>query len=222
MKRDNKVGPQVIGKVPTIPHLDPATIGSLSGRTDIAVLDTRNRKDFLAAHLPKSLLCDWDYQFVNIAGSYVDEGTPMYLVIDPVNVDDAVRTLLRIGLDDIRGDVTPGELEAYLATRGNAAQIPSISMAELEARRVAGGVTILDTRGKVDFDVSHIPDAINVAHTRLFVRMNEVPKNQPVLVHCNSGARSAHAVALLQRNGYDVTNVADMYANWQAAPTVTA
>lgn len=222
MKRDNKVGPKVIGSIPAIPHLDPTTIGSLSGRTDIAVLDTRSRQDFLAAHLPKSLLCDWDYQFVNIAGSYVDEGTPIYLVIDPAKVDEAVRILLRIGLDDIRGYVTPAELEAYLAPRGNAAQIPSISMAELEARRTAGGVTILDARGKVDFDLSHIPDAINVAHTRLLVRMNEVPRDQPVLVHCASGTRSAHAAALLQRNGYDVTNVADAYASWTPALATVA
>jgi hydroxyacylglutathione hydrolase len=88
-------------------------------------------------------------------------------------------------------------------------------MAELERRRLQGGVTILDTRGKVDYDVRHVPGAINVAHTRLLVRLAEVPKDKPVLVHCNSGARSAHAVSLLQRHGYDVVNVADLVANYR-------
>lgn len=222
MKRDNKIGPAVIATVPSIPHLAPDVFGTLAGRTDVVVLDTRNRVEFLAAHLPKSLLCELDYQFVNIAGSYVEEGVPIYLVIEPDRLDDAVRQLLRIGLDDIRGYITPAELTQHLETRGNAARIESITMDALESRRLAGGVRVLDVRGKVDFDVSHIPEALNIAHTRLLVRIAELPSDQPVLVHCNSGARSAHAVALLERLGYNPVNVADLYANWHATPTVAA
>ncbi|MBP6775005.1 MAG: MBL fold metallo-hydrolase [Gemmatimonadaceae bacterium] len=222
MKRDNKIGPRVIGHVPAIPHLDADTIGALGGRTDVAVLDTRGRKAFLAAHLPKSLLCELDYQFTNIAGSYVNEGEPIYLIIDEDRVDQAVRELIRIGLDDIRGYITPAELDQYLRAGGPSSHIDSISMETLEARRVAGGVRVLDVRGKVDFDVSHIPGAMNIAHTRLLARIAELPHGQPVLVHCNSGARSAHAVALLERYGFEPVNVADMYANWRATATVGA
>ena len=46
---------------------------------------------------------------MNIAGSYIEEGIPIYLVIEPDRLDEAVRNLLRIGLDDIRGYVTPAE-----------------------------------------------------------------------------------------------------------------
>jgi len=95
-------------------------------------------------------------------------------------------------------------------------------MAELERRRLQGHVNILDVRGKVDFDVRHVPGAINVAHTRLLVRLGDVPKDQPLLVHCNSGARSAHAVSLLERHGYQVTNVADLMANYKEQTTATA
>lgn len=222
MKRDNKLGPAVIGTVPTIPHLAADMIGTLANRTDIVVLDTRLRQEFLASHLPKSLLCELDFQFVNIAGSYVEEGVPIYLVIEPDRLDEAVRNLLRIGLDDIRGYVTPDELAQYLASGGATSEIESITMETLEARRLAGGVRVLDVRGKVDFDVSHIPDALNIAHTRLLARIDELPADLPVIVHCNSGARSAHAVALLERRGYETVNVADMFANWHATPTVTA
>jgi len=220
MKRDNKVGPRVLGAVPTVPAMDAAALGALAGRTDVAILDTRSRKAFLPAHLAKSLLCELDYQFVNIAGSYVDERTPIYLVVEEARLDEAVRNLIRIGLDDIRGYVTPAALAAWMATpaaAGVVTGIDSISMAELEQRRHAGGVRILDVRGAVDFDASHIPGAANIAHTRLFVRLGELPTDLPVLVHCNSGARSAHAVALLERHGYQPVNVADHFANWHAA-----
>jgi hydroxyacylglutathione hydrolase len=215
MKRDNRAGPPVLHGVPKIPHLDAENLGALAGRTDIAILDTRGRSDFLAAHVPGSILAELDYQFVNIAGSFLDEGTPVYLIVEAARADEAVRALIRIGVDDVRGYLSPEDLATYAAQGGTLASIPSIDMAELERRRHQGQVTILDTRGKVDYDVHHVPGAINVAHTRLLVRLAEVPTDKPVLVHCNSGARSAHAVSLLARHGYDVTNVADLMANYR-------
>ncbi len=214
MKRDNRRGPKVLRGVPRIAHLDAENLGSLAGRTDIAILDTRGRKEFLAGHVPASILAELEYQFVNIAGSFIEEDTPVYLIVDEARVDEAVRALIRIGIDDVRGYLTPADLASYAASGGTLASIPSIDMAELERRRLQGGVTILDTRGKVDFDVAHVPGAINVAHTRLLVRLADVPKDKPVLVHCNSGARSAHAVSLLERHGYEVVNVADTMANY--------
>lgn len=225
MKRDNKVGPRVLGGVPTVPAMDAAALGALAGRLDVAILDTRPRAAFLPAHLATSLLCELDYQFATIAGSYVDAGTPLYLVVEEARLDEAVRALIRIGLDDIRGYVTPAALTAWMATAEAApavARIDSISMAQLEARRQAGGVRVLDVRGSVDFSAAHIPGASNIAHTRLFVRMGDLPADLPVLVHCNSGARSAHAVALLERHGYQVVNVADHFASWRAAEPALA
>ena len=222
MKRDNRIGPKVLRGVPKIAHLDAENLGSLAGRTDIAILDTRDRKAFLAGHVPGAILAELDYQFVNIAGSFIDEGTPVYLIVDESRVDEAVRALLRIGVDDVRGYLTPADLATYVSHGGALASIPSIDMAELERRRLQGGVTILDTRGKVDYDVHHVPGALNVAHTRLLVRLAEVPKDKPVLVHCNSGARSAHAVSLLARHGYDVTNVADLMANYRESATASS
>ncbi len=222
MKRDNRAGPPVLRGVPRIPHLDAENIGALAGRTDIAILDTRSRAQFLAAHVPGSILAELDYQFVNIAGSFLDEGIPVYLIVEEARVDEAVRALIRIGVDAVHGYLTPADITAYAAQGGALNTIPSIDMAELERRRQLGQVTILDTRGKVDYDVHHVPGAINVAHTRLLVRLAEVPNDKPVLVHCNSGARSAHAVSLLARHGYDVTNVADLMANYRALAPVDA
>ncbi|WP_434479017.1 MBL fold metallo-hydrolase [Gemmatimonas sp.] len=215
MKRENRAGPTVLGRVPSPVHLDRPTLASLAGRTDVALFDTRGRTAFLASHMPASILAEIDYQLVNIVGSYIEERVPVYLVVGEDRLDEAVRALIRIGVDDIRGYVTPMDVEAYAANGGAMASIPSIDMAALEQRRLAGGVTILDVRGRVDFDHFHVPDAINVAHTRLLVRLADVPTAYPVLVHCNSGARSAHAASLLQRHGYDVTNVADAMANYR-------
>jgi hydroxyacylglutathione hydrolase len=222
MKRDNKVGPRVLGGVPTIAHLDPESLGALTGRRDVVVVDTRPRAEFLPSHLPGSLLAELDFQFVNITGSYIDEGVPIYLVIEEARVDEAVRNLIRIGLDDIRGFVTPADLDTYRRHGGAMAAIEQLDMVELERRRVAGGVQVLDVRGAVDYDTAHVPGAQQIAHTRLFVRLAEVSPAQPVLVHCASGARSAHAAALLARHGYSVSTVTDQFTHYRESTASTS
>jgi hydroxyacylglutathione hydrolase len=99
------------------------------------------------------------------------------------------------------------------------ARIDSISMAQLEARRLAGGVRVLDVRGAGEHALAHIPGALHVAHTRLLPALDALPRDLPVLVHCGSGARSAHAAALLQRHGHAVVNVADRFAAWRPTET---
>ncbi|MBL0940279.1 MAG: MBL fold metallo-hydrolase [Gemmatimonadaceae bacterium] len=217
MKRDNKVGPKIINDVPMLPHLAPKQLATLAGRTDVAVVDTRRRTEFTKAHLPKSLLAEWEFQFANIVGSYVEEGTPIYLIIDDARVEDAVRILLRIGHDHLRGYFTPTDFEAYRAAGGQVSTLDAIDMPEMERRREKGGVRVLDVRGKVDFDVARVTEAQNIAHTRLLARMSELPNDAPVLVHCASGARAVHASALLARHGYSPTTVSDNFTNWQTA-----
>ncbi|MFN5598021.1 MAG: MBL fold metallo-hydrolase [Gemmatimonas sp.] len=214
MKRDNKVGPKVIGAVPSIPHLGQKELRARAGDRTAVVLDARSRAEFLTAHLPASLLADWSYQFVNIAGSYVEEGTAIYLLIDDRHVEEAVRLLLRIGLDDIRGYFTPADFAEYTAQGGAVTSMDAISMAEMEQRRTDGGVRILDVRGKADFDTAHVPGAQHIPHTRLLPRLKELANDQPVLVHCASGTRSAHAAAFLARRGYHAVTVADAFTNW--------
>jgi hydroxyacylglutathione hydrolase len=215
MKRDNRQGPPVLGALPAPPALTAAELAALAGRTDVAVLDTRDRKAFLAGHLPGAILAELDYQFTTIAGSYVGEDVPLYLVVEPAHVDEAVRMLVRIGLDRIAGYATAETLAAVPAHGVDLAALETIDMAELERRRLHGEGLVLDVRGQAEYETRHVPGALNIAHTRLYARLPEVPKDRPVLVHCNSGGRSAAAASLLARHGYQVVDVDDRVANYR-------
>jgi hydroxyacylglutathione hydrolase len=49
-------------------------------------------------------------------------------------------------------------------------------------------------------------------------RLGELPRDRPLVLHCQSGARSAIAASVLRSHGFD--NVIDLqggYAAWQAA-----
>ena len=216
MKRDNRSGPRLLPALPIPRRLATSELQSLQERRDIAVLDTRKRGAFFAGHLPGSILADLDYQFCSIAGSYVGEHMPIYLVIDEERVEEAVRALIRVGLDDIAGYVTPTGLAEYAEDGGHLARTRVIDMAAMEARRVNGEGRVVDVRGATEFEAGHVAGAIHVAHTRIPVSLASLPNDLPLLVHCNSGARAAAAVSLLEREGYQVIEVDDLFANYRA------
>jgi hydroxyacylglutathione hydrolase len=222
MKRDNRLGPPVLGSLPRVARLESRDLGKIAGRRDVAVLDTRKREAFFEGHLPGSILADLDYQFCTIAGSYVEEETPIFLIVDDDRLDEAVRSLIRIGLDRIEGYATLETLAEWRRAGGATVGTERIDMQALESHRLAGDALILDVRGKAEYDAGHVPGATNIAHTRLLVRLSELPKHMSIVVHCRSGARSAAAVSLLERYGYRATQVDDLFENYRETGTQAA
>lgn len=61
---------------------------------------------------------------------------------------------------------------------------------------------IIDVREAHEFEAGHIVNAINIPLSELRERMNEIPKDKPVYLHCRSSQRSYNAICALQGNGY--------------------
>lgn len=96
-------------------------------------------------------------------------------------------------------------------------------MAQMEAQRLAGEALVLDVRGGAEFAAGHVPGAIHIPHTRVRSMLETIPSDTRILVHCNSGARAAAAVSLLERHGFAGFHVDDQWANYrQTAATVDA
>lgn len=62
---------------------------------------------------------------------------------------------------------------------------------------------IIDVREKREYDTSHIKDVKNIPLSELRSRIDEIPKDQPVYLHCRSGQRSYNAVLALQNLGFN-------------------
>jgi hydroxyacylglutathione hydrolase len=220
MKDLNKNGVPILGDMPA-PKLygieELAERGSAEGAV---IVDTRaDRRAFMAGHIAGSLYAPLDISFAMIVGSYVTPETKIYLIADAADVDGAVRTLIRIGYDNIEGFAPPSTLvESGLAE----AVIERMDFTALDTSPDTDSHTILDVRGAAEYAGAHIPGAINIAHTRLAARLDEVPTDQPVLVHCRSGKRASASVALLAKAGYDVTLVDGDFASWQGLDQVQA
>jgi hydroxyacylglutathione hydrolase len=218
MKRLNRDGPPLLGELPRPEPLRPEQLKGLSTQ-HVAVIDTRPWNLFREGHLPGALSIPLDNTFPTIAGSYLREDEPMVLIVEESRggVQEAVRCLVRVGLDDIAGYATPASLEEYARRGGKLASTPEIDAAAAKERFDARGGLILDVRRAAEYQDGHIAGALNVVHTRLPEALARIPKDKPILVHCRSGVRSARAAAYLQRAGYDATNLAGGMLAWEAA-----
>lgn len=215
MKRDNRVGPALLRGIPEPKRVPPNKLADLSGATGVAVLDTRSWDEYRRAHLPGSLFAPLNNAFNTIAGCYVPEKMPIILIVADGRVHEATVDLIHVGLDSIVGYATPSMFDDF-ARKGRTASIPEIDAGDV-AREVAAGAFLLDVRRAAELvELGRIAGSHNIAHTRLLSRLDEVPKNRPILVHCQSGSRSSYAAGLLDRFGYRVSTVAGGFAEWRA------
>ena len=62
---------------------------------------------------------------------------------------------------------------------------------------------VIDARDAGQFAKGHIPGAINMDWRQVLAKRNEIPKNKPVLIYCNTGSLSAQAGFALRVAGWD-------------------
>ncbi len=128
---------------------------------------------------------------------------------------DVVATLLKFGgtVDDLR------DLELCYAPPFNApkdacnyAGLVADNLLEHAFRQVGvaqvrelveAGAYILDVRPKAMYDAAHLKNAVNIPMAQLRQRLNEIPKDRPVYIHCRVGQTSYNAVMALQGNGFE-------------------
>jgi len=63
-------------------------------------------------------------------------------------------------------------------------------------------LVILDVRNPSEFDDGHIEGAINIPVDYLAGSLDELSKDDELLVYCRTGNRSARAVGILNDNGF--------------------
>lgn len=93
---------------------------------------------------------------------------------------------------------------------------PTIQWHELAQARQAGGV-LVDVRSTAEFARGHIPGALNVPVDELRERLGELPRDRPLIMSCQVGARGHLAVRLALQHGLQAANLDGGYRTWSAA-----
>lgn len=88
----------------------------------------------------------------------------------------------------------------------------SVQWYELEDKQAAGH-QLLDVRNAKELEMNgRLKGSINIPLDNLRDRMEELPKDQPLIVSCHSGLRSYIAERILKQSGYQVKNLDGAFA----------
>jgi sulfur-carrier protein adenylyltransferase/sulfurtransferase len=97
---------------------------------------------------------------------------------------------------------SPIDYEQFCGVR-DVGGIQEISPHELKRRIDAGErFQLIDVREPFEYEIAQIDGAKLIPLGEIAERLDELEREQPIIVHCHSGMRSAQAVRLLQQRGF--------------------
>lgn len=165
------------------------------------VIDTRTPDGFAAAHIAGSYNL-WLAGIPAIGGWIADETSRIFLVVDdPADVETAVLSFARIGIDGVEG-LLAGGVESWREQGLPIERIATTGAAQAAERVERGEVRVLDVRDEYEWNEKHIPDALHCYVGYLEDRLPDLPKDTELVVHCSVGHRSGVAVSILKRKGF--------------------
>ena len=220
MKRVNRDGPRVLGGFHRPERLASPALRELLAR-GATVVDTRAAADYAQRHVPGTINIPLNRSFTNWAGWLIPYDREFHLIVDGSCadcIDEAVRDLAMIGLDRVGGYFTSAVLHDWSAAAGELGTVPQVGVAELAEWLGRNEVVAIDVRGRAEWQAGHLPDVANIPVGYLGDRIAEIPRDRPVVVQCQTGARSAIGASVLRAKG--LTNVVSLvggFADWERA-----
>ena len=204
-----------------IPALSPAKIRQAL-QDGVRVLDARSVDDFAAGHLRGSVNVGFDGRFAETVGMVADIGELIALITYVSEEQAAALRLARVGSDNAIGYLTvdhdgvfPTELRDLVQTA------PRTSVAELDRLLAEDAAILIDIRNPAEVALGSIPGAIHVPLAQLRARLDLLPTDRPIVVHCAGGWRSSVAASLLRAQGFErVSDLTGGYNAWVEAHAI--
>ena len=206
MKTQNRDGMAVLGEVAPLPELSAAEANAKM-EAGVMLIDPRSKEAYHAAAPQYSINLPTPNKLETWAGWLLRPEDRDYLLLaqSAEQAEDLRRRLWMVGLDNVVGFVKSVD---GLDTKA----VPPIQPAEVAQHE---GALILDVRNKTEYQDGHIPGATQLHAGRVAWKLDELPKDRPIIVHCQSGARSAAAASFLGSEGFEVLEIAGGFENWE-------
>ncbi|PER17318.1 Zn-dependent hydrolase [Bacillus cereus] len=215
MKHLNKYGPPIRKKreitvINTVEELQEVM------RRVQQIVDIRDVEGFAAGHIEKSINIPYNNSFTTWCGWLLDYKTETLIILDEekVKVEEVIREFESIGLDN---SITFAPLKVIQRFDRLESYKEKTSI-ELYPHIKGGSVRVLDVRSKKEWEEGHLHDAIHITLGNLFEKLDDVPKDCPIVLQCRTGLRSAIAASILQRAGIkEVVNLKGGFLAWKKA-----
>jgi rhodanese-related sulfurtransferase len=106
-----------------------------------------------------------------------------------------------------------GNVDAEWAMLTKMSEVPQHSLEDFDA--LTTGPVLIDVREPGEFASGHLAGSINIPQAELATRIDELPKDRPVVTICLSGARSFRSAQFLAQAGHDnVSSLAGGMSGW--------
>lgn len=209
MKQWNKQPRPLLTKNYNIPALSAAEVEKAL-KKNVLIIDTRKKDEVAQGFIPGSLHIEGNKSFSTFVGSLVDYNQPIILITGKNQVEDLARKLMRIGMDHIYG---------YVENLYNFKGLKTSKIIQAEEVQVylkQSNVQLIDVRTASEFESGHIKGFENIPLNKLEQESSKIRKDIPVIIHCQSGVRSAMAYSILERLGYsNILNYSGSINEWK-------
>lgn len=211
MKHLNKVNRPLLVEVPKHAKLSNEEFLSAYNK-GVKVIDTRDKVVFSKGFVLGSLNIQNSNSFSTWMGWLLDYQEQFMIIASEDQMEDITRKLMRIGLDNVYGFISDIDgLDVTLETT------EIIDMEEFKTYLNREDVQVIDVRGEAEYNTNHIDVAAHNFVGTLEDNLDKVSRDKQLVIHCQSGYRSAIACSLLRKHGFDkVKDYSGGMAEWVA------
>ena len=176
------------------------------------VLDVRSKEEYENSHVPRSIFIGLDGGFAPWVGELIiDIKTPILLVCNESQIEEAVTRLSRVGFDNTLGYIT---IEKWKENGKEIDLINSISAVETVKRLENKSSILIDVRKENEYKSQHVVNAHNYQLSSINNYLPKFDEKNDYYIHCQSGYRSMIACSILKSRGiHNITNVIGGFKN---------
>ncbi|WP_404407505.1 rhodanese-like domain-containing protein [Jeotgalibacillus malaysiensis] len=210
MKKVNKLGPAIVEETSVEWFENAEEVVEFSKHDGNILIDTRQSKEAEKGLVPGSINIPFGKMLPNWAGWLVNYDEKIALVVEKDQAEEAMKILRSIHLDHVVKLADPSLIES-VATE----TYQSVDTEEFAKQKDQTDYQVIDVRNDSEWNSGRIEGTEHKMLGHLRDAGKELDKNKPVLIHCQSGARSAIAASVMLSLGFDdVTHLNGGFNAW--------
>jgi len=196
--------------------VDASRLATALGEGSATVLDTRSSADFAKGFIPGTINIPSGRNFATWAGSLLSPERDVILVLG--GGGEARSRVLRrelslVGIDRVIGWAEVDVLDGWRRLGRSLECVRALGAQAVAELRDA---TVIDVRAQFEWDAGRIPGARHLFLGDLPDATDDLPRDRPLVVACQSGSRSSIGASLLRARGFNnVINFSGGFAEWQ-------
>jgi hydroxyacylglutathione hydrolase len=215
MKRVNREGPAILGAFPTPVEGDLAALEkSLAAKR--LVIDIRTNALYSKAHVPGTLSLPLNKSFIAYAGKILPFDVDIEIIGAKADALKTARALALIGFDRVTAFYDVAVISEWSAAGHATSTMAATTSDKLAEKLARAAVLVLDVRDRSEQIAGSMPGALNIPLGEVMKRIDEIPRDKPIVLHCQGGGRSAIATSILEQHGItDTANLTGGFTAWK-------